>query len=573
MKQKTISCHYGGTSSLAHNNRDFTPRNVDPTRSKNNNYRIAAGHEFVWNPNRPEYIREFWAHYHALSDCYWTDRCIAQTLECERYQEHMKALQRLCWPGYCIPQSGIEAMVTLFLLPLLIPCGIYLSQQQRQVRAEWEACKDEQWLKDMEFRATKLSFRQAMGECDKIHGRQYLNKMDTLVTEMAQVHPTPEIKLPDSKPKTYRYATVEEIYDKVFEPGFRTFQARQHPSRRYEGTYLEQVREKHAKAERKHGRRNCKAVSEVIELLVCIGDMNNTGYEAALEDALKSQDLLDDFMDHLLDSPNIYIVTTKELDDPNWKPPFKNGLIIVNMTGHYDEATPGIHITVIPYSRGYTRGAEARASLGQAMKGMGYSSTWIDVLDVDGNKIPKRDKEGNLIRGKDGTVRYQQKPDKQGIVDWIEVQKFWLEREMLERYGWQREYKGRHPRGHLETSQYKAACALEQIQKLRAQMEELTQSYAGRIEDLTAALNRGVDQLFETTETQGLIQQYLLLCPDEDFKEIEQKAVSYLDNLPAREQQRVFMDLQSVIENAQKKAQKKAQALPNATKEVWKYDR
>lgn len=569
MKQKTISCHYGGTSSLAHNNRDFMPRNVDPLRSKNNNYRVAAGHEFVWDPGNPAYIREFWDCYRTISECYWTDRSIAQTLGWENYQKQMRALRRLCWPGYYVPQSGVETMITLFLLPLLIPCGIYLSQQQRQVQAEWESFKDEQWLKDMEFRATKLSFRQAMRECDKLHGSKYLDRMDSLVTEMAQTAPTPEMELPDSKVKTYRYATVEEIYDKVFEPGFQVFQARQHPSRRYEGTYLQQVREKHAKAERKYGRRNNKAVSEVIELLVCIGDMNNTGYDAALADALKSQDLLDDFMNHLLDSPNICVVTSKELSDPNWQPLFRNGLIIVNMTGHYDEATPGVHIAVIPYSRGCTRGSEACASLGRAMKGMGYPSTWTDVRDADGNKIPKRDKEGNIIKEKDGSIRYQQKPDKQGIVDWIEEQKSWLEREMLERYDWHREYKGSHPRGHLETPQYKAECALEQLQNLRARMEELTQSYAGRIEELTATLNRGVDQLFETTETQGLIQQYLLLCPDEDFEEIEQKAVSYLDNLPAREQQRMLMDLQDVIENAQKKAQ----TLPKATKAVSEHDR
>lgn len=554
MKQKTISGHYGTVSSLAHNNREFTPKNVDAKRSKNNNYCVAAGHEFIWDPTRPEYVREFWSHYRALSECYWADRSIAQTLEWERYQEHMRALRRLSWPHYYIPENEVEAFLALLLLPLLVPCGIYLSHQQHRVQEEWETFRDEQWLKDMEFRATKLSFRQAMGECDKVHGRQYLGRMDALVTEMAQAEPIPEINLPDGQVKTYRYATVEEIYNKVFEPGFRAFQARQHPSRRYEGTYLEQIREKYLQAEKKHGRRNNRAVSEVIEVLVCVGDMKNTGYDAAPEDAKKSQDLLDDFMEHLLDDPHVCVVTSKELENPDWMPPFRHGMIIANMTGHYDEATPGIHITMIPYSRGCRRGADAQASLGRAMAGMGYPSTWEDVLDENGNKIPKRDKDGNIILEKDGSVRYQQKPDKQGIVDWIEDQKSWLEQEMRERYGWEREYKGSHSRGHLETPQYKAACAEEELDRIGMQLHGMLQDYAKRVDALTATLVRKVESLFDNAEDYELLQRYLTTCTDEEYEEMLQRAEKSLGSLPAREHQKVAVKLKDLIAKAQAEA-------------------
>lgn len=103
---------------------------------------------------------------------------------------------------------------------------------------------------------------------------------------------------------------------------------------------------------------------------------------------------------------------------------------------HCDEATPGIHLTCIPYSRGCKRGPEVQAALGRAMTGMGYPSTWTDVLDENGERVPKRDKSGEVIHNADGTARYKQEPDRQGIIDWIEDQKRWIQNEMEWRYGW-----------------------------------------------------------------------------------------------------------------------------------------
>ena len=106
------------------------------------------------------------------------------------------------------------------------------------------------------------------------------------------------------------------------------------------------------------------------------------------------------------------------------------------------------------------------------MTGMGYPSTWKDMLDEHGERVPKRDKNGNVIHNADGTVRYKQEPDGQGIIDWIEDQKRWIHNKMKIRYGWEREYKGSHSRGNLSTPDYQAARANERQAEFERQMEE-----------------------------------------------------------------------------------------------------
>lgn len=183
---------------------------------------------------------------------------------------------------------------------------------------------------------------------------------------------------------------------------------------------------------KKKQNRNTKnrKTAEAVEFVIGIGDMDNTGYADAFQDAKKSETLLKDYCDHLVQQRNMCFVTTKELENPNWQPPFKHGLIILNLTVHCDEATPGIHLTCIPYSRDCKRGPAVQVALGRAMAGMGYPSTWRDVLDENGERIPKRTKDGKKIFNQDGTVRYRQEPDKQGVIDWIEEQKKWLQDEM-----------------------------------------------------------------------------------------------------------------------------------------------
>ena len=176
--------------------------------------------------------------------------------------------------------------------------------------------------------------------------------------------------------------TLEEIYGKLYEPSFRAFQDKQRPCRRYNGTYLQKIREEcHEAAKMKQQTRNAKIrkTAEAIEIVFGIGDMDNTGYANAPTDAYQSELLLKDYCDHLMQSEHVCFVTTKDLETPNWQPPFKNGLIVLNLTVHCDEATQGIHLTCIPYSRGCKRGPEVQAALGRAMTGM------VGVMVGNGN--------------------------------------------------------------------------------------------------------------------------------------------------------------------------------------------
>lgn len=436
LKTKTISMHYDSVFSLEHNNRTFTPHNVDPERTRWNYNCIAAGEAAYIDFEDPRVEREFWNRYQELNALYWSNRAIADELEYTRYREHMRYLRKCRQMIYFNPENEVEAFLYLLLLPLIIVGETALTIKEIQAEAEHFNFKCERKLQIQDFKEMKCSAREYLNECDKSYSTTYLQSMDHLVKEAAR---SAENYVLASETVSYgfekkeRFATIDEIYSKVYEPPFRAFQDKQRPCRRYEGTYLEYIREGQREMTlKKKQNRNTKnrKTAEAVEFVIGIGDMDNTGYADAFQDAKKAETLLKDYCDHLVQQRNMCFVTTKELENPNWQPPFKHGLIILNLTVHCDEATPGIHLTCIPYSRDCKRGPAVQVALGRAMAGMGYPSTWRDVLDENGERIPKRTKDGKKIFNQDGTVRYRQEPDKQGVIDWIEEQKKWLQDEM-----------------------------------------------------------------------------------------------------------------------------------------------
>ena len=555
MKLKTISGHYGTVYSVAHNNREFIPKNVDINRIPWNYDCVAAGQEAYLDIGNPRNISEFWDRYRQLGEMYWSERSVARTLEYEKYQEHLEYMRRLSRSMYPIPHNAVEALITLLFLPLLIPCEIYLSKRQKEIKEEWEEFKQEQWIRDLMYRATRVSLRQALYEHDCKAGTRYLSSLDHVVKEMGEQagNYVPPVGQSISVTQTpLRYATLEEIYDKLYEPAFREFQEKQRPSRRYNGTYLEQIRKGQASEKRKKQQNNnsrSRKTAEAVEIVFGIGDMDNTGYVAAFSDAKKSEELLKDFTDYLTMLPNICFITTKELEDPNWQPPFANGLIILNLTMHADEATPGVHMTCIPYSRNCKRGPKVQASLGRALAGMGYPSTWRDVLDENGERIPKRNKDGEVIYNKDGSIRYQQEPDKQGIIDWIEEQKQWLQKEMMRRYDWSREYKGSHPRGNLSTPDYQVVRSKERLEALQQDFDRTLQEYEQQIIRETDKLAEVVDSMLNNTTEFDLIYRYLQDCPESEYVEIVNKANDFFERLVREREKQALSKLISAAQN------------------------
>ena len=249
IKLKTISGHYGSSYNLAHNNRIFIPTNVDIERTPNNYNCVIAGQDAFLDPSIQTHISEFWRRYRELNDLYWKEMSAEKVLASKRYQEHLEYMRRFSRPLYPLPHNLVEAFITLLFLPLLIPCELYLNHQHKKAKAEWEQFKDAQWVRNLTYNSARTSMRKALYAHDMEYASSALKIMDSVVSELSAAGPTLDIASIASKSiQPSRFATLEEIYSKLYEPAFREFQANQRPCRRYDGTYLEQIRENKVKS-------------------------------------------------------------------------------------------------------------------------------------------------------------------------------------------------------------------------------------------------------------------------------------------------------------------------------------
>jgi len=553
IKKKTISGHYGTSYSLSHNNRAFLSKNVDPSRTKNNFNPVVAG-DFI-SDDFPNYkdMNTLWKDYRALTECYWRE----YSIESYQINQQIKGLvglrQDLQSTFRKMATNPIAACIVLLLAPFLVLNAAELLFSYSKELKELKTKRCSLFFSKECFKEKQISVRNALKLYDRSEGTKLLAEMDALVWS-AEV-------ITDTHWKPHRFATLDEIYTKLYEPGFRTFQAKQRPCRRYNGTYLEQIRENQSKHSQRHGKKeNSRLPAEAIEIIFSIGDMDNTGYSTSPTDAHRSESILNDFCRHLLANRNICTVTTKELNDPNWQPPFKNGLILLNLVAHYDEATPGIHMTAIPYSRGCTRGPNVQPSLSRAMTGMGYPTTWLNRLDEAGHPIPKRNRKGEIIYEKDGSIRYQKEPDKQGIIDWIEDQKQWIQREMKIRYNWEREYKGGHPGGYLSIPDYQIARAKERLAELDRQANSLVNQAKHETQALLKKVNADIDK----QDPFYTIIHYLEICPDERFEEILNEASKSLSVALNEKESEIRLALQDMLERYERDKQKERTVHPHS---------
>ena len=559
IKIKTISGHYGSVFHLEHNNRTFIPNNCVAERLIRNYYPVIAGGEVPFVLPDLRFDDELWTEYHRLVEVYWRDREQVKAEEYERLMRRLRELQRYR-PYWRLDNGGVLGIaICLIFLPLMIATEIAYERRRDEAIEVWERFKDEQFIRDMMFMADKNSLRDALHSYDLQAETKMLHMMDSTVKNMAElagdlVNAFDKYVIPSAtKP---RYATLEEIYDKLYDPAFQAFQAKQRPCRRYDGTYLQYIREQERKeVQKKTQNKNSRnrKMTEAFEIVFGIGDMDNTGYDAAWSDAMKSEVLLRDFCDHLLQQKNICFVTTKELERPNWQPPFNNGLIVLNLSMHGDECTPGIHLTCIPYSRNCKRGPAVQPSVSRAFAGMGYPSTWKEKLDENGNPIPKKDRNGKIIHNEDGSIRYQKEPDGQGVLDWIEDQKRWIQQEMLRRYDWSREYRGAHPRGNLSILDYMVARAEERRREIEQQIDAMMRRLVEHIDERINRLDESVDKAWQDTHEWNNIIRYLKTCSYEEYEMLYKRARVHLDYLPQQERANVKLALDEMILKVQKK--------------------
>lgn len=279
--------------------------------------------------------------------------------------------------------------------------------------------------------------------------------------------------------------TLQQVYDKLFAESYREWREREIKKgrgKRFPETYYEKI----AQDKQKH---------LTYEIIWQIGDMRDTGYEYTREDADNAQVLLDVFAEYLLGLPEVCVVTQKELDDPNWKPPFDAGLIVHHMTYHGDENSPHIHMTYIPYTTHSKSGAQIQNVFSQMFEDIGYPTTMKQATTESGELVWQTDKDGNWVP--------QMKRNKHGGVDWVEKQKEVLQEMMLKYFGWERFYKGSNPRGNMLLSDYRrekaAETAKEAELKLDAVMDRIAsakttiQAQAEQMEAMQESLEKGVE--------------------------------------------------------------------------------
>ena len=254
--------------------------------------------------------------------------------------------------------------------------------------------------------------------------------------------------------------TLQQVYEKLFAKPYKEWRDREIKKgrgKRFSLTYyekIEQDKQKHL----------------CYEIIWQVGDMRDTGFIYTLDDAHRVQDLLDEFAKYLLELPEICVVTQKELDDPNWKPPFEAGLIVHHLVYHGDENSPHIHMTYIPYTTNSSKGAPIQNAFAQTFKDLGFQTTMKQVVTETGDLIWQKDEDGNL--------KPQMKRDRYGGADWVETQKAILQDMMLKEFGWERFYKGSNPRENLLLSDYRREKAAEMAKKEERNLENIKDKVA-----------------------------------------------------------------------------------------------
>ena len=249
--------------------------------------------------------------------------------------------------------------------------------------------------------------------------------------------------------------TLEQVYEKVFQAHYEEWREREIKKgrgERFPPTYYEKIVQD-------------KQKKPVYEIIWQIGDMMDTGFLNNMDEALLAEQLLDEFADYLLSLPEICVVTDKELNDPDWKPPFDAGLIVHHMVYHGDENSPHIHMTYIPYTSHSKTGAPVQNTFAQTFEDMGFPTLMKQAVNKDGEPVWQIDKNGNKVP--------QMKRDHYGGVDWVEKQKEVLQELMAEKFGWERVYKGSNPRGNMLLSDYRIEKAAERARAAEISLDNL----------------------------------------------------------------------------------------------------
>lgn len=319
--------------------------------------------------------------------------------------------------------------------------------------------------------------------------------------------------------------TLQQVYEKLFAENYRVWREREIKKgrgKRFPLTYyekIEQDKQKHL----------------CYEVIWQIGDMRDTGFVYTPEDANKAQDLLDEFAKYLLELPEVCVVTEKELNDPDWKPPFEAGLIVHHMVYHGDENSPHIHMTYIPYTTNSSKGAPVQNAFAQTFKDLGYPTTMKQAVTESGDLVWQKDEDGKL--------KPQMKRDRYGGADWVETQKAVLQEMMLKEFGWERFYKGSNPRGNLTLSDYRREKAAEMAKEEERKLEDIKDKVADKNVELDEVLQDLTDKKSEVREQEKQLEIIKVDADDTLQKaKLAESLIDYFKNTNSNEREHAYFE-------------------------------
>lgn len=341
--------------------------------------------------------------------------------------------------------------------------------------------------------------------------------------------------------------TLEQVYEKVFQAHYEEWREREIKKgrgKRFPPTYYEKIMQD-------------KQKKPVYEIIWQIGDMMDTGFLNNMDEALLAEQLLDEFAEYLLSLPEICVVTDKELNDPDWKPPFDAGLIVHHMVYHGDENSPHIHMTYIPYTSHSKTGAPVQNAFAQTFEDIGFPTLMKQAVNKDGELVWQIDKNGNKVP--------QMKRDHYGGVDWVEKQKEVLQELMAEKFGWERVYKGSNPRGNMLLSDYRREKAAERARAAEISLDELEDKLESGERELAEVQKKQTDneEILKAQKYQIEVVSEII----ESTKTIHEKQIESFKN-EIREYQSKKADAITDYENVVKKSDE-AVALAGKAEEVY----
>ena len=315
--------------------------------------------------------------------------------------------------------------------------------------------------------------------------------------------------------------TLEQAYEKLFQESYERWLEKEHRKSRAKDappTYYEKIemdKKKHLS----------------YEVIWQIGDMDDTGYDTNPMEAKVAEEILLEFAEYLMSEvPNVTYLSKERIENPDWKPPFKAGVVITNFAFNGDESTPHLHMTFVPYSDQCSRGQQTQNALAQTFERMGYKTTMKQAVDEYDEPVWQETPEGKTPQ----MVR-----NAYGVVEWIEAQKNWIADRMKERKGWERLFKGKNERGDLKLADYRRERAAEkaleaewEMERTESALETVKNQAAEEIDNLDRQItDKKMDLAYENEQLKSKVQtlQEMLNQAYEFMKKIVVESKNALD--------------------------------------------